>query len=136
MTDLSRNLAMTDSLSAAPPPAALQRITVPQATAAPESAPLKLVARGLDFHYDRFDALKGIDLDITDERVTALIGPYGCGKATLLRVFNRIYALYPKLEARGEVLLDGENILSPKYPMHRLRSRVGMVFQKLVPFPL
>ena len=55
--------------------------------------------------------------------MTALIGPSGCGKSTLLRIFNRIYALYPKLEARGEVLLDGENILSPKYPMNRLRSR-------------
>src|SRR5690606_6136650 len=60
----------------------------------------------------------------------------GCGKSTLLRIFNRIYALYPKLEARGEVLLDGENILSPKYPMNRLRSKVGMLFQKPVPFPM
>ena len=68
--------------------------------------------------------------------MTALIGPSGCGKSTLLRIFNRIYALYPKLEARGEVLLDGENILSPKYPMNRLRSKVGMVFQKPVPFPM
>ena len=68
--------------------------------------------------------------------MTALIGPSGCGKSTLLRVFNRIYALYPKLEAKGEVLLDGENILDPKYPMNRLRSKVGMVFQKPVPFPM
>src|SRR5262249_49337816 len=42
----------------------------------------------------------------------------------------------PKLEARGQVLLDGENILDPKYPMNRLRSKVGMVFQKPVPFPM
>ena len=68
--------------------------------------------------------------------MTALIGPSGCGKSTLLRVFNRIYALYPKQEATGEVLLDGENILDPKYPMNRLRSKVGMVFQKPVPFPM
>ena len=52
--------------------------------------------------------LKGINLEIPEKRVTALIGPSGCGKSTLLRIFNRIYALYPKLEARGEVLLDGE----------------------------
>jgi phosphate transport system ATP-binding protein len=68
--------------------------------------------------------------------VTALIGPSGCGKSTLLRIFNRIYALYPKQVASGEVLLDGDNILDPKYPMNRLRSKIGMVFQKPVPFPM
>lgn len=98
--------------------------------------PVKLEARGLDFYYDKFHALKNINLQIPEKRVTALIGPSGCGKSTLLRIFNRIYALYPKLEARGEVLLDGENILSPKFPMNRLRSKVGMVFQKPVPFPM
>ena len=100
------------------------------------AAPIKLRAQGLDFFYDRFHALKHIDLDIPEKRVTALIGPSGCGKSTLLRVYNRIYALYPRLEASGEVMLDGENILDPKYPMNRLRSKVGMVFQKPVPFPM
>ncbi len=97
---------------------------------------VKLSTRGLNFYYDKFHALKDINLDIPEKRVTALIGPSGCGKSTLLRIYNRIYALYPKLEARGEVLLDGEDILSPKYPMNRLRSKVGMVFQKPVPFPM
>ncbi len=96
----------------------------------------KLAARGLDFFYGDFRALKSIDLDIPERQVTALIGPSGCGKSTLLRVFNRIYALYPKLRATGQVLLDGEDILDPKYPMNRLRSKVGMVFQKPVPFPM
>ena len=100
------------------------------------TAPVKIATRGLNFHYDKFHALKDINLDIPEKRVTALIGPSGCGKSTLLRVYNRIYALYPKLEASGEVLLDGENILDPKYPMNRLRSKVGMVFQKPVPFPM
>jgi phosphate transport system ATP-binding protein len=100
------------------------------------AAPVKLSARNLDFYYDKFHALKSINLDIPEKRVTALIGPSGCGKSTLLRIFNRIYALYPKLEARGQVLLDGENILDAKYPMNRLRSKVGMVFQKPVPFPM
>ena len=96
----------------------------------------KMAARKLDFFYDGFQALKGVDLDIAEKRVTALIGPSGCGKSTLLRVFNRIYSIYPKLEARGGVLLDGDNILDPKYPLNRLRSKVGMVFQKPVPFPM
>ena len=132
MTDLSRNPAMTDHASAAP----MQRIAVTAHAEPATAAPVKLAARGLDFYYDKFHALKGINLEIPEKRVTALIGPSGCGKSTLLRIFNRIYALYPKLEARGEVLLDGENILSHKYPMNRLRSKVGMVFQKPVPFPM
>ncbi len=99
-------------------------------------ARVKLAARNLDFYYGDFHALKDINLDIPEKRVTALIGPSGCGKSTLLRIFNRIYSLYPKLHARGDVLLDGQNILDAKYPMNRLRSKVGMVFQKPVPFPM
>ncbi len=133
-TSLSRTPAMNEHHAAVD---ASPRIAVATTTrAAAAAAPVKLAARGLDFHYDRFHALKGIDLEIPEKRVTALIGPSGCGKSTLLRIFNRIYALYPKLVASGQVLLDGEDILSPKYPMNRLRSKVGMVFQKPVPFPM
>ena len=96
----------------------------------------KIQVRDLHFYYNGFQALKGISMDIPEKQVTAIIGPSGCGKSTLLRVFNRIYAIYPKLEARGEVALDGENILDPSYSMNRLRSKVGMVFQKPVPFPM
>ncbi|MBS7458937.1 phosphate ABC transporter ATP-binding protein PstB [Coralloluteibacterium stylophorae] len=96
----------------------------------------KLVARGLTFHYGDFQALKALDLTIPEKRVTALIGPSGCGKSTLLRIFNRIYSIYPGQHARGEILLDGENILDPRYPLNRLRSKIGMVFQKPVPFPM
>ena len=110
--------------------------TVAPAAPVAIDAPVKLAARGLDFHYDGFHALKSISLEVPERKVTALIGPSGCGKSTLLRVFNRIYALYPKQVASGEVLLDGENVLDPKYPMNRLRSKVGMVFQKPVPFPM
>ena len=127
MNDLSRTPAMNDLHLAA---------TTEPAHAAPHALPVKIAARGLNFWYDKFHAVKNINLEIPEKRVTALIGPSGCGKSTLLRIFNRIYALYPKLEARGEVLLDGENILSHKYPMNRLRSKVGMVFQKPVPFPM
>ncbi len=96
----------------------------------------KMAARNLDFYYNGAQALKNVDFNIAEKRVTALIGPSGCGKSTLLRVFNRIYSVYPKQEAKGEVLLDGENILGPKFPLNRLRSKVGMVFQKPVPFPM
>jgi len=103
---------------------------------AADTARVKIAVRGLDFHYADFHAVKNIHLDIPERKVTAIIGPSGCGKSTLLRVFNRIYAIYPKLRADGEVLLDGENILDPGYSLNRLRSQVGMVFQKPVPFPM
>ncbi|UZE08688.1 phosphate ABC transporter ATP-binding protein PstB [Pseudomonas corrugata] len=97
---------------------------------------IKIRVRGLEFFYNNQRSLKSIDMDIPEKRITAIIGPSGCGKSTLLRVFNRIYAMYPKQEARGEVLLNGENILEPGYSMNRLRSHIGMVFQKPVPFPM
>jgi len=96
----------------------------------------KLITRNLDFFYQEFHALQDISMEIPERQVTAIIGPSGCGKSTLLRVFNRIYAIYPQLHARGEVLLDGQNILEPGYSLNRLRSKVGMVFQKPVPFPM
>ena len=101
-----------------------------------ESARIKIAVRGLNFHYHDFHAVRNIDMNIPERKVTAIIGPSGCGKSTLLRVFNRIYAIYPKQRADGQVLLDGENILDPGYSLNRLRSQVGMVFQKPVPFPM
>ncbi len=96
----------------------------------------KLKVRDVHFYYNGFHALKGISLDIPERKVTSIIGPSGCGKSTLLRIFNRIYAIYPKLEAKGVIELDGENILDQHYSMNRLRGKVGMVFQKPVPFPM
>ena len=96
----------------------------------------KIIARDLKFYYGDYLALKNINMQIPENRVTAIIGPSGCGKSTLLRIFNRIYSIYPKLRAEGEVILDGEDILDPRYPLNRLRSKVGMVFQKAVPFPM
>ncbi|ANB17762.1 Phosphate transport ATP-binding protein PstB [Dokdonella koreensis DS-123] len=122
---------MTDAPFAISTPTVGASVRAAEAGAAP-----KMSARNLDFYYDGFHALKGVNIDIAEKRVTALIGPSGCGKSTLLRIFNRIYALYPKLEAKGEVLLDGQNILDPSYGLNRLRGKVGMVFQKPVPFPM
>jgi phosphate transport system ATP-binding protein len=101
-----------------------------------KAAATKLAVRGLNFHYGDFHAIKQVSLTVPEKRVTAMIGPSGCGKSTLLRVFNRIYSIYPGMKASGEVLLDGENILDPRYSVNRLRAKVGMVFQKPVPFPM
>ena len=96
----------------------------------------KISIKGLSFYYGSTQALKNISLSLYECRVTAFIGPSGCGKSTLLRVLNRIYELYPGQRAEGEVLLDGENILSPKQDVNLLRARIGMLFQKPTPFPM
>ncbi len=81
-------------------------------------------------------ALKDINMTIYENRVTALIGPSGCGKTTLLRCFNRMHDLYPGNRYEGQILLDGENILDKDYDLIKLRTKVGMVFQKPTPFPM
>jgi phosphate transport system ATP-binding protein len=96
----------------------------------------KVSVRNLDFFYGDSRALKNINIALHTNKVTAFIGPSGCGKSTLLRVLNRMYDLYPKQRAQGEVWLDGENILDPRVDVNLLRSRVGMVFQKPTPFPM
>src|SRR6201994_1191361 len=96
----------------------------------------KVQVRGLNFYYGQARALKDVSLTLYKGRVTAFIGPSGCGKSTLLRVLNRMYDLYPGQRAEGEVMLDGENILSAGLDLNLLRSRVGMVFQKPTPFPM
>ncbi|MGE5442207.1 MAG: phosphate ABC transporter ATP-binding protein PstB [Bacteroidota bacterium] len=98
--------------------------------------PDKISIQNLNFYYGTYQALKNINLRIYDRRVTSFIGPSGCGKSTLLRIFNRIYSLYPNQRAEGEVHFEGEDILSPKQDLNRLRARIGMVFQKPTPFPM
>ena len=96
----------------------------------------KLVVRDLNFYYGKDRALKDINLSISEKMVTAFIGPSGCGKSTLLRTFNRMYQLYPKQRATGEIMLDGENLLDKKQDLNMLRAKIGMVFQKPTPFPM
>ena len=96
----------------------------------------KLSVRNLNFYYGHFHALKNINLDIPEHKVTAFIGPSGCGKSTLLRTFNRMFELYPEQRAAGEILLDGENILTSKEDVSLIRAKIGMVFQKPTPFPM
>jgi phosphate transport system ATP-binding protein len=96
----------------------------------------KVDIRDVSFFYGSTKALKNVTVPLYNRKVTAFIGPSGCGKSTLLRTLNRIYELYPNQRAEGQVLLDGENILSSRLDTNLLRSRVGMVFQKPTPFPM
>ena len=96
----------------------------------------KVSIKNLNFFYGTSRALKDINVPLYEGMVTAFIGPSGCGKSTLLRILNRIYDLYPNQTAKGEVLLDGKNILEKGIDINLLRARVGMVFQKPTPFPM
>ncbi|PQQ23602.1 phosphate ABC transporter ATP-binding protein PstB [Photorhabdus hindustanensis] len=96
----------------------------------------KIQVHNLNFYYGKFHALKNITLNIAKNKVTAFIGPSGCGKSTLLRTFNKMYELYGEQRAEGEILLDGNNILTDKQDVALLRAKVGMVFQKPTPFPM
>jgi len=89
----------------------------------------------LSLHYGVKQALFDITFDIPRHQVTAIIGPSGCGKSTLIRCFNRMNDLIDELRLAGKILVDGRDIYDPTEDVIRLRSKVGMVFQKSNPFP-
>jgi phosphate transport system ATP-binding protein len=99
--------------------------------------PAEIEARRFSFFYNHgsFQALADVNILIPRRRVTALIGPSGCGKSTFLRAINRMYDQTPGALARGELLLDGENI-NTMTDLTALRKRVGMIFQRPNPFPM
>ena len=101
-----------------------------------DAAKPRIEIKNLDFFYGSNRALKGINLDLAERRVTGMIGPSGCGKSTLLRVLNRMYDLYPGQRATGTVMMDGQNIIGDAMDRNALRSQVGMVFQKPTCFPM
>jgi len=107
----------------------------PQAPGAADFKP-KFRIRALNFYYGGFHALKNITMEIPERKVTAFIGPSGCGKSTLLRTFNRMYSLYPDQRAEGEIVLDGEDLVTTRRDVSLIRARIGMVFQKPTPFPM
>ena len=99
-------------------------------------APAKLEVKNLNFYYGNFHAIRNVNMSILENKVTAFIGPSGCGKSTLLRTFNRMFELYPGQRAEGEIVLDGENLLTTSTDIALIRAKVGMVFQKPTPFPM
>ena len=96
----------------------------------------KIRVRDLELFYGQNQALKGIDMGILPNTVTAFIGPSGCGKSTFLKTLNRMNDLVDGVKITGSVELDGENIYAPNVDTTVLRRRVGMVFQQPNPFPM
>ena len=95
----------------------------------------KIEIKDVNLFYNDFQALKGINLDIEANEITAFIGPSGCGKSTLLKSLNRMNDLVEGCKISGRMLLDGEDIYG-NMDVNLLRKRVGMVFQKPNPFPM
>jgi phosphate transport system ATP-binding protein len=77
-------------------------------------------------------AVKSVTASVRRNSITAIMGPSGCGKSTLLRAMNRMHELYPNIETKGDILLDGQSIFSMS--VIELRRKVGMVFQRPNPF--
>ncbi len=95
----------------------------------------KIKVNHLNLHYGQFQALYDVNMDIYNNKITALIGPSGCGKSTFLRTINRMNDLIPHTKIEGQIIIDNKDIYSNDYDIINLRKRVGMVFQKPNPFP-
>lgn len=96
---------------------------------------IKMRGQDVRVFYGDKEALHGVNLDVPENMVTALIGPSGCGKSTFLRCLNRMNDTIEGARVTGQITLDKEDIYDPSIDVVELRARVGMVFQKPNPFP-
>lgn len=96
---------------------------------------IKIKVENLNFYYGSFQALKDVNIDIHENRITALIGPSGCGKSTFIKTIDRMYDLIEDTKADGTIAFEGINVLDENTDVVELRKRIGMVFQKPNPFP-
>ncbi len=102
----------------------------------PTDLPLAMCAQNVSFYYGTRKAIEGINLDIYQNQVTAIIGPSGCGKSTFIKALNRISELEGTTRIDGKVEFFGQDIYHPRVNLNQLRRQIGMVFQKPNPFPM
>jgi phosphate transport system ATP-binding protein len=96
----------------------------------------RIEIENLNAWFGKKQILKGINMKILENAVTAIIGPSGCGKTTLIRCLNRMHEIVPGARVSGRVLLDGEDIYRTDIDPVSVRRRIGMIFQKPNPFPM
>lgn len=113
-----------------------QKPATPLAGASSTEPKIQIQSKKLDLFYGDFQALHGINLDINEKQITALIGPSGCGKSTFLRTLNRMNDLVKGVSIKGEINIGGQDIYDKAVNVVELRKKVGMVFQKPNPFPM
>jgi len=107
----------------------------PSGLAPVQNGEYAIQTKDLAIHYGDFCAVKQVNLNIEPRRITSIIGPSGVGKSTVLRAFNRMNELIPRVRTEGEVLFGGRNIYEREVDPVEVRRRIGMVFQKPNPFP-
>ena len=95
----------------------------------------KINVKNLNIWFTDNHVIKDVSLELKSNSVTAFMGPSGCGKTTFLRAINRLNDLIVGSKTTGEIRIDGQNIYDKDVEIFELRRRVGMVFQKLNPFP-
>ena len=95
-----------------------------------------ITVKDLCLWYGNAQALKNVNISISEKRIAALIGPSGCGKSTFLKTLDRMNDLIPGVKITGLVEYGGQDIFAPSVDVSELRRRIGMVFQKPMPFPI
>ena len=99
------------------------------------STKVKLVIQNITVYYDEKKAVDNISMNINQNEVTSLIGPSGCGKSTFIRCINRMNDVIENCKVEGSIFFDKTNIYESTIDIVKLRSSIGMVFQKPNPFP-
>lgn len=94
-----------------------------------------LQLRDVDIYYGNYKAVRGVNLDIAKNQITAFIGPSGCGKSTILRCLNRLNDLISSFKLKGRVTYHGQDLYHKDIDPVEVRKRIGMVFQRPNPFP-
>jgi phosphate transport system ATP-binding protein len=95
-----------------------------------------IAVKNLNVWYGKEQALKNVNVEIPEKKITVIIGPSGCGKTTLLKSFNRLIDLADDVKYSGEVLVDGKNILAPDIELTAVRKKMGLLSQKPTPLPM
>jgi phosphate transport system ATP-binding protein len=111
-------------------------VPVIAATPAGTATATKLAMKDVDIYYGPRRAVRGVNLLVRANSITAFIGPSGCGKSTVLRCFDRMNDLIPSARITGTVTLDDQDIYAKGVQAVEVRRRVGLVFQRPNPFPM
>jgi phosphate transport system ATP-binding protein len=96
---------------------------------------VKIAIRQLRLSFGKKEVLKGIDLDIHENRIYGLMGPSASGKSTLISVLNKMVSFEEGVAISGSVLLDGEELINGNIDEVSLRKRIGTVFATPIPLP-
>jgi phosphate transport system ATP-binding protein len=97
---------------------------------------IEISIRNLNLYISKNQILKNINADIPRNKITVILGPSGCGKTTLLKTLNRLTDLYPKVDVKGEIFINGENILTSNNDVTQIRKNMGLLAQRPYPLPM